>query len=311
MTSERLIIGTRGSQLALWQAHHVADALRSAWPGLEVELTIIRTSGDRIQDRLLREIGGKGLFVKEIEEALLEGSIDLAVHSMKDVPAEFPEGLGLAALLERASPFDALITRSGADLDGLPAGAAVGTGALRRQFQLLAARPDLRIVPIRGNVDTRLRKLAEGEDGLEAILLAVSGLTRLGWADQITAALLPPRFLPAIGQGALGLETRLDDARVRAFLAPLRHPDTEACVAAERGVLERLEGGCHLPIACYGRFEADTLRLTARLGSPDGARIIEADATHPRLAEPRAVGIALAERLLADGGAELLASLTP
>ncbi len=309
MERNQIIIGTRGSQLALWQANHVADTLRAAWPGLEVELTIIKTSGDQIQDRPLREVGGKGLFVKEIEEALLEERVDLAVHSMKDVPAEFPEGLGLAAMLERASAFDALITRSGEGLDALPEGAVIGTGALRRQFQLLAARPDLKIVPLRGNVDTRLRKLAEGEGGLDAILLAVSGMTRLGWADRITTPLLPPRFLPAIGQGALGLEIRLADARTRALLEPLRHPDTEACVAAERGVLERLEGGCHLPIACYGRFEGEVLTLTARLGTPDGKQLVEAQGEAPRGSDPRALGVMLAERLLREGGAEILAAL--
>lgn len=304
----RLVIGTRGSKLALWQANHMADRLRALHRDLTVELLIIKTSGDRIQDRALSEIGGKGLFVKEIEEALLDGRIDLAVHSMKDVPATLPEGLHLSVMPERASAYDALLSSDGLTLETLPQGAAVGTGSLRRQFQLLAARPDLRILPIRGNVDTRIQKLRSREDGLSAIILAVSGLTRLGWAGEIVQELAPPTLVPAIGQGALGLETRIGDRVVDQRLDGLRHRPTEICVHAERGVLERLDGDCHLPIACHGVLDGDELVLSARLGSADGSRMVE-DTLRCSTENPRGAGLRLAERLLENGAAELLEEL--
>ncbi len=303
-----LTIGTRGSQLALWQANHISDLLRNAHPGLEVKLEIIKTSGDRIQDRKLYEVGGKGLFVKEIEEALLDKRIDLAVHSMKDVPGSLPDGLTLAAMTRRASPYDALITTDGARLDALPKGAKVGTGSLRRRFQLLKARPDLEVLPIRGNVDTRLKKLREGVGGLQAIILAVSGLERLGMGDVISERLRAPRFLPAIGQGALGLETRLGDRRVLDYLAPLRHMDTEVSVHAERGVLEQLEGDCHLPIACHSTIESGEVTVHARLGLPDGSRMIEGIITGSS-ANPAELGRKLGQRLLDQGGKELMVEL--
>lgn len=299
-------IGTRGSQLALWQAHHISDRLREAHPGLVVELEVIKTSGDRIQDRALYEVGGKGLFVKEIEDALLERRVDLAVHSMKDVPGALPEGLVLAAMPRRADPYDALLSVKHASLSDLPQGARVGTTSLRRRFQLARLRPDLDIISLRGNVDTRLRKLREGE--FDAILLAVSGLTRLGWADAITQVLSPPDFLPAIGQGALGLEIRQDDDRARALLEPLRHPETERCVSAERGVLARLEGGCHLPIAAFAQVLDDgSLTLSARLGTPDGAQVLEASAQGT--GDPHALGWEVGEALLAQGGRALIGEL--
>ena len=307
--ASRLVIGTRGSKLALWQAHHVADRLRALHKGLEVELTIIKTSGDRIQDKALREIGGKGLFVKEIEEALLEERVDVAVHSMKDVPAAFPEGLYLSGMLERASAFDALLSNGNLPLAELRQGAAVGTGSLRRQFQLLAIRPDLKILPIRGNVDTRIRKLRDGEDGLSAIVLAVSGLERLGWGEEIAERLESPRFVPAIGQGALGLESRVGDKVTESLIAPLRHTPTEVCVSAERGVLERLNGNCHLPIACHGTLSrGGELTLMARLGSHDGGTVIE-DSITGGTEDPRGAGLRLAERLLDKGARELLDEL--
>lgn len=304
-----LTIGTRGSKLALWQANHIADRLRHAHQGLEVRLEIIKTSGDRIQDRKLYEVGGKGLFVKEIEEALMDKRIDLAVHSMKDVPGVMPEGLTLAAMTHRASAFDALISNGGAKLAELPKGARVGTGSLRRKFQLLIARPDLNVLAIRGNVDTRLDKLRRKVGGLQAIILAVSGLERLGMGDVISERLSSPAFLPAIGQGALGLETREGDTRVTDYLEPLRHRETEYCVHAERGVLERLEGDCHLPIACLGTLSADgTLMLQARLGLPDGSRVLEGVLTGSP-SDARALGLKLGQQLLEQGGGELMAQL--
>ncbi len=304
-----LKIGTRGSQLALWQANHIASRLRELHPGLDITLDIIKTSGDRIQDRALSEVGGKGLFVKEIEEALLEGRIDLAVHSMKDVPGQLPEGLTLAAMPRRASPHDALITFSGLKLAELPAGARVGTGSLRRRFQLLRIRPDLDVVGVRGNVDTRLQKLDDRAGGLSGIILAVSGLERLGLGGKITEVLQAPEFLPAIGQGALGLETREDDARVRALLEPLRDRTTEVCVLAERGVLARLEGDCHLPIACHTSLSDDgELTIHARLGLPDGSRMIEATITGPS-EDPTLTGLRLGDSLLDGGGRALMASI--
>ena len=303
-----LVIGTRGSKLALWQAHHIRDRLIMAHPGLEVRLEIIKTSGDRIQDRALYEVGGKGLFVKEIEEALLDGRIDFAVHSMKDVPGQMPPGLTLGAMTQRADPFDALIATGGLTLEELPEGAKVGTGSLRRKFQLLQARPDLEVLSIRGNVDTRLQKLRDGLGGLEAIVLAVSGLTRLDLAGVITDRLTSPTFLPAIGQGALGLETREGDTRVADFLLPLRHEETEVCVAAERGVLERLEGDCHLPIACHATRDKDgTIALHARLGLPDGSSMVEGILSGA--GDPRSLGLRLGESLLGNGGSEMMREL--
>ncbi len=303
-------IGTRGSQLALWQANYIADTLRNAHEGLEVKLEIITTSGDRIQDRPLYEVGGKGLFVKEIEEALLSNKIDLAVHSMKDVPGVLPPGLGIAAMPARANPFDALISDRFDSLESLPQGACVGTTSLRRRFQLLKRRPDLKILPIRGNVGTRLRKLREREGGLDAILLAVSGLERLGMGDVITEHLTPPHFLPAIGQGALGLEIREADTKTLELLKPLRDRDTEVCVWAERGVLEALEGDCHLPVACYATLgdDGDSLSVTARLGLPDASEILELS-REGNADSSRALGHTLGEALLEEGGRDLMAKL--
>lgn len=300
MNANKLVIGTRGSQLALWQAHHVADRLRETHPGIEVEINIIKTTGDRIQNVRLSEVGGKGLFVKEIEEALFDGSADIAVHSMKDVPAELPTGLELYGMVARASAMDALCSRHGATLNDLPTGCVVGTSSLRRQFQLLTIRPDIKVVSVRGNVETRLRKLADGFDNIEATILAVAGLSRLGLADNITEVLEPPGFLPAIGQGAVGIECRADDLRVQDLLDPLRHHATEVCVRAERGVLLRLEGDCHLPIACYATLDGDAISLVVRLGSPDGTNVLE-DSVVAATDDPRQLGFDLADRLLARG----------
>ena len=304
----QITIGTRGSKLALWQANHVADALRAAHTSLEVELEIIKTSGDRIQDRPLYEVGGKGLFIKEIEEALMDGRVDVAVHSMKDMPAMFPPGLKLGGLLKRASPMDALVCREKKGLLSLPVGATVGTSSLRRQFQLLHIRPDLKIKPLRGNVDTRLRKLEDPAEGLDAIVLAQAGLDRLGFSDRITQVFGMTNMFPAIGQGAMGLEIREGDDKMATLIAPLRHKETEICVLAERGVLERLEGDCKLPLACHAVLYNDGVFLQARLGLPDASEMLEDDLFGPADA-PRDLGMALGAQMLKAGADELMEEL--
>lgn len=266
-------IATRGSELALWQAHHVRDALRARDPSLEVELLTIKTQGDKILDTPLAKIGGKGLFVKEIQEALLRGDADLAVHSMKDVPIEQTPGLHMAAISTREDPVDALCSRSGAGLDALPAGARIGTSSVRRVAQIAARRGDLVIQSLRGNVGTRLRKLDEGQ--FDAIVLAAAGLKRLGLADRITERLAPPAFLPAIGQGALGIETRADDpATTELVRAALDDPDDGRRVRAERAFLTRLHGGCQTPIAAHATLAGDELELDGLVASLDGATIL-------------------------------------
>jgi hydroxymethylbilane synthase len=304
MPETKLTIGTRGSQLALWQANWVKARLESTHPGLHVELRIIKTTGDKITDVPLAQVGGKGLFVKEIEEALLDGRVDLAVHSMKDVPTVFPEGLGLVATSEREDPRDALLSHSATAIHDLSQGARVGTASLRRQAQLLRARPDLQIVPLRGNLDTRLRKLAEGE--FEAILLANAGLRRLGWALDIAHPIPIEEMVPAIGQGALGLETRLDDAMTRAHVAFLNHPDSADAVTAERALLARLEGGCQVPIAAHATIDGDRLTLRGLVADETGARFVTACEEGPRDAA-EILGREVAEDLLANGADAILA----
>ncbi len=269
-----LRIGTRGSPLALAQAYETRERLVAAHPGLgtsgAIEIVVIKTTGDRIQDRTLAEAGGKGLFTKEIEEALIAGAIDLAVHSMKDVPTALPDGLEISCLLPRADPRDAWFSGSDESLDDLPAGVVVGTASLRRQAQVLARRPDLRVVPLRGNVGTRLAKLAAGE--VAATLLAMAGLTRLGLADRITAVLEPELMLPAVAQGAIGIETRRADDTTRALLVALHCPETGARVAAERALLAVLDGSCRTPIAAHARLDGrGALRLEAVVLRPDGS----------------------------------------
>lgn len=301
--SERIIIGTRGSALARVQAVWVKDRLEARHPDLSVDLEIIRTQGDKILDVPLAQVGGKGLFVKEIEEALLDGRVDLAVHSMKDVPTELPEGLFIAATPEREDFRDALITREIPGLDELPQGARVGTSSLRRRAQLLRLRPDLDVLPLRGNVDTRLRKL-EGE-GLDAVVLAAAGLARLGLIHRVVQMLEPERMLPAIGQGALGLEARRGDERVLARIDFLNHPTTALCVSAERAFLEYLEGGCQVPLAALARIEGGRLRLAGLIADPDGRRFYR-DGTEARPDEGREAGRRLAQDLLNRGGREVL-----
>jgi hydroxymethylbilane synthase len=264
-----LKIGTRGSPLALIQANDVRDRLRAAHDGLEVEIIVIRTTGDRIQDRPLADIGGKGLFIKEIEEALFSGDIDLAVHSMKDVETQLPEGLGIAVILPREDPRDAFISNRAASLSELPSGATVGTSSLRRQAQIRHARPDLRVVSFRGNVETRLRKLNEGE--ADATLLAISGLRRLGMADVATQIMDVDEMLPAVAQGAVGVEARVNDKTALDYLRPLNDAASVRRVAAERALLAALDGSCRTPIAALAQFDGtDILTLRGRVANIDG-----------------------------------------
>ncbi len=306
MSAQTLRIATRKSPLALWQAEHVAALLRRWHPGLEVVLLPMSTRGDRILDAPLAKIGGKGLFLKELEQRLLDGSADLAVHSMKDVPVELPEGLEIATILAREDPRDALVSRHPGGLDGLPPGAVVGTSSLRRRCQLMALRPDLTIRDLRGNVGTRLGKLEAGE--YDAIVLAGAGLIRLGEARRISAWLDPVTLLPAIGQGAIGIECRREDRRVRELLAPLDDPDTHTRVAAERGVNERLEGGCQVPLAAHATLEGKRLQLRALLGSPDGRRLLRAEVEGSR-EQARELGLRAGQALLDQGGDGILAGL--
>ncbi len=303
-------IGTRGSKLALWQAEWVKAALRRLHPGLRIELNKIKTTGDKILDVPLAKVGGKGLFVKEIEEALLDHKADIAVHSMKDVPTEFPPGLHLAVICEREDPLDAFIS-SMQDrrfrirrFKDLPEGAVIGTSSLRRSCQLLSIRPDLKISQLRGNLDTRLRKLDEGM--FDAIILAAAGMKRLGWADRITEILPPETVLPAVGQGAIGIECRRDDDFINKLIRPLGHPGTAACVRAERAFLTRLEGGCQVPIAAHAVTTAGGgLVMNGLVGSVGGDRIIRGRAEGGR-EDAEALGIRLAEDLLSRGAKEIL-----
>jgi hydroxymethylbilane synthase len=293
-------IGTRGSLLALWQAEHVKARLEAL--GHAVALEVITTTGDKLLDRRLELVGGKGAFLKEIEEALLARGVDLAVHSLKDVPTVLPDGLRLCAFLERADPRDALLSRDGRRLRELPPGARVGTTSLRRQAQLRALRGDLELLDLRGNVDTRVRKLREGR--FDAILLAMAGLTRLGRAHEVTEALDADTLLPAPGQGAIALECRSDDAAVAAAVAALHHAPTAAAVSAERAFLARLGGGCNVPLGAYAEPDGEGgLRLRALAARVDGSAVVRGER---RGADPLELGRGLAEELLARGAGELL-----
>jgi hydroxymethylbilane synthase len=306
---KRIVIGTRGSKLALWQADWVKSQLLGLYPDLVVELEKIKTTGDKILDVPLAKVGGKGLFVKEIEEALVRGEVDLAVHSMKDVPTGFPENLHLAVICRREDPRDALITQERQEgtairsFQELPQGATVGTSSLRRSCQLLSLRPDLRIAQLRGNLDTRLRKLDEGQ--FDVIILAAAGVKRLGWASRITEILDPSISLPAIGQGAVGIECRRDDRFINGLLAPLDHPETTICVTAERAFLARLEGGCQVPIAAHARLDGATIVMNGLVGSVTGDRIIRGTISGPR-EEAAVLGVKLAEEVLARGAGDIL-----
>lgn len=301
--AQTLRIATRQSKLALWQAEHIKARLQQLHPDLGVELVGFTTRGDKILDTPLAKIGGKGLFVKELESALLDGRADLAVHSMKDVPMEFPEGLGLAVICEREDPTDALVSNRFANIDELPAGSRIGTSSLRRQCQLRARRPDLDIHWLRGNVQTRLGKLDQGE--FDAIILATSGLVRLELQERIAQRLAPEWSLPAGGQGALGIETRNDDSVTNALIQPLSHDPSALCVRAERALNRRLEGGCQVPIACYAVLEENQLWLRGLVGDPDGSELFEVEG-RGAMNEPEALGIRLAEELLAQGAGKVL-----
>jgi hydroxymethylbilane synthase len=315
----RLRIATRKSQLALWQAEHVSALLRAAHPGLQIELVPLLTQGDRIQDRTLAAIGGKGLFIKELEVALEELRADIAVHSMKDVPADLPHGLIIGAVLKRADPRDALVTTSGiARLEDLPHGAVVGTSSLRRQAQIRALRPDLSIESLRGNVDTRLRKLDAAQDSsgraatagkrMDAIVLACAGLIRLGQEARITARLDPKICLPAVTQGVIGIECRQSDASTVQFLRVLEDPATRKVMDAERAFAARLGGSCQSPIAAYAELDAKRITLRGLVAEPDGSRLLR-DSVSGSAEEPAALGRQLAERILGLGAGPLLERL--
>lgn len=303
MNRSVLILGTRGSKLAVQQSQWVLARLQELAPGLTISLRRIQTSGDKILDVPLAKIGGKGLFVKEIEDALLSKEIDLAVHSMKDVPTALPEGLDILCIPLREDPRDALITRDGCRLDQLQQGARIGTSSLRRQAQLLHYRPDFTIEMLRGNLDTRLRKLREGQ--FHAIVLAAAGLKRLAWEHEITECLPVHISLPAIAQGALGIEARSDDSLVRDLLSRFEHRLTRITVTAERALLHRLEGGCQVPIAAHAVIEGETLTLDGLVASVDGRRMIRHQIQGP-VTEAQRLGTQLAERLLAEGGDTIL-----
>ncbi|MGD9409103.1 MAG: hydroxymethylbilane synthase [Thiohalocapsa sp.] len=303
---ETLKIATRKSPLAMWQAEHAAALLTRLHPDLAIEIVGMTTRGDKILDAPLAKVGGKGLFVKELEQGMLEGTADIAVHSMKDVPVDFPPGLHLAVIMDREDPLDAFVSNRYATLDELPEGACVGTSSLRRQCQLAARRPDLRIEPLRGNVNTRLRKLDEGD--YDAIILAAAGLKRLGFAGRIRAHITAEDSLPAIGQGAIGIECRSDDARVHALIEPLHHAATAERVRAERAMNAKLQGGCQVPIAGHAIHEGETLFMRGLVGTPDGSRILRAEG-RALGAEAQALGERLADELLAQGADAILADL--
>jgi hydroxymethylbilane synthase len=305
--SEEIRIGTRGSQLALWQAYHVKELISHAFPEIHVTITVIKTTGDRITDRPLAQVGGKGLFVKEIETALLNGEIDLAVHSMKDMPGELPPELTIGAVPCRENPFDVLISRHNLALDDYPPGTVVGTSSLRRASQLKFLRPDLTIRSIRGNLDTRMRKLMSKE--FDAIVLAAAGLLRLGQADRITQYLDENIMVPAVGQGALCIETRENDAKTAQIMAKLDHGPTRVCVQGERAFLKQIEGSCHIPVACYGKIIKDNVLLTAVVSSEDGGKRIREQTLSP-VTEIVARGRDLARTVLEKGGKQILEALT-
>ncbi len=308
MKNRKIVIGTRGSKLALWQAEWVKAELQRLHPGIEVGLNKIKTTGDKILDVPLAKVGGKGLFVKEIEEALLRGEADIAVHSMKDVPTEFPEGLHLAVICKREDPRDAFIAQIRNqqpkinNFGSLREGAVIGTSSLRRSCQLLHIRPDLKIAQLRGNLGTRIQKLDEGQ--FDAIILAAAGVKRLGWAERITEILSPEMSLPAIGQGAIGIECRID-SEVNDLIASLNDSETSICVRAERAFLGRLEGGCQVPIAAYARIESQVLTMEGLVGNLAGDIIIK-EHMEGLPADADSIGLALAEKLLSRGAKKIL-----
>ena len=301
--SREIRIATRKSVLALWQAEYVKARLEASHPGLVVTLVPMVSRGDKLLDAPLAKIGGKGLFVKELETALMENEADIAVHSMKDVPMEFPAGLGLYCICEREDPRDAFVSNQYDSLDALPPGSVVGTSSLRRQAQLLARRPDLKIQFLRGNVNTRLAKLDAGE--YDAIILAAAGLIRLGFGERIRSSISVDESLPAGGQGAVGIECHTDDTELHELLACLNHPQTAIRVTAERALNRHLNGGCQVPIACYAVLEGDQLWLRGLVGQPDGTLLLRAEARAPA-EQAQALGVEVAEALLAQGAEQIL-----
>jgi hydroxymethylbilane synthase len=301
-----LTIGTRGSQLALWQAEWVKSELIRYHPGLSVSLEIIKTSGDKITDVPLAKVGGKGLFVKEIEEALLEGRVDLAVHSMKDMPGDMPERLWISSVPERETPYDVLISKNGLRLENLPKGAVIGTSSLRRASQLLHFRPDFQIRTLRGNLDTRLRKLES--EGFDAIILAAAGMKRLGMAEKITQEIPPDIILPAVGQGALCIETRQADTPVNKMVAAMHHDDSAHAVSAERAFLRVLQGGCQVPIAAYATVTGKEISISGLVAETDGSVIFKESLTGP-LKNGVTLGETLGQRLIDRGAAEIMERL--
>ncbi|MDI6712527.1 MAG: hydroxymethylbilane synthase [Anaerosomatales bacterium] len=307
MAAERteLVIGTRGSKLALWQSEHI-KAMVEEITGLPVRLKVIKTTGDKILDVPLAKVGGKGLFTKELEVALMAGEVDMCVHSMKDVPTELPEGLFIAAMPERVDPRDVIVSGKGYTLDTLPEGARVGTSSLRRVAQVRHLRPDVEIVDVRGNLDTRMRKAEEGE--VDAVILAAAGITRMGWADRITHYVEPEQMISAVGQGAIGVEIREDDEEMRHVMERIGHPETMECVTAERVVMRRLEGGCQVPIGAYARIEGATMVMDAMVGSLDGSTIVRRRVEGPA-EDPVGLGERMVRELLDGGAGEILASI--
>jgi hydroxymethylbilane synthase len=303
LTQKIIRIATRKSPLALWQAEHVAARLEAAFPEVKTELVTMVTRGDKILDAPLAKVGGKGLFVKELEQGMLDGIADIAVHSMKDVPVEFPVGLHLAVILEREDPSDAFVSNHYQSLDDLPANAKIGTSSLRRQCQIKERFPKAEILSLRGNVNTRLAKLDNGD--FDAIILASAGLKRLGMADRITQSLPTSVSLPAMGQGAIGIECRADDVEVNQMLQVLHHEATSICVKAERAMNARLNGGCQVPIAGFAEIQGDTLFMRALVGHPDGSVVYRAERSG-LIAEAEEIGQSLAEDLLAQGADKVL-----
>ena len=306
MKSHKIIIGSRGSQLALWQANWVKSQLENLHGNADISIRVITTSGDKIKDVPLSKIGGKGLFVKEIEEALLAKEIDLAVHSMKDVPIEIPSQLEISIITKRENPLDALISKNGKKLADLPQGATIGTSSLRRSSQLLNHRNDFKIHPLRGNVDTRLKKVEEGK--YDAILLASAGLNRLGWSNRITEEISHEIIIPAMGQGALGIETRLGDTKTYNFISSLNHEQTNYEVSAERALVSKLDGGCQVPIGAYAKIEGNLITLKGLVASLDGKIIHKSEIVGP-IDDAINIGQDLGEELLKMGANEILEKL--
>jgi hydroxymethylbilane synthase len=306
MSQRTVRIATRRSPLAIWQAEFVRDTLLALDPHLNIELVRIKTQGDIILDTPLAKVGGKGLFVKELEQSMLAGEADIAVHSMKDVPVEFPEGLHLPVICERHDPHDAFVSNHFENVDDLPLGATVGTSSLRRECQLRHYRPDLKIVPLRGNVNTRLAKLDAGH--FDAIILAKAGLERLGFDKRIRSALTPEQSLPAIGQGALGIETRINDAAMNELIAPLNCELTSITVKAERALNRRLKGGCQVPIGGYAILTGDDIWLRGLVGRPDGTEMLQQE-IRGKASEAEQLGLTLGEMLLTQGADKILAEV--